>query len=47
MNGKVLKKQRVSKPQRKLVNALVTVARQMDDQLPWEGLSLIAVAQKP
>ena len=46
INGKLLKKKTFSKIQLKLLNTAVPVLKTVDRLLPWQGLSLIAVAGK-
>lgn len=46
LNGKLLKKKTFSKIQLKLLNTAVPVIKTVDRLLPWQGLSLIAVAEK-
>jgi glycosyltransferase involved in cell wall biosynthesis len=45
-NGKVLKRRHFSKPQLKIVNLTTWLLRRLDQVLPWEGASLIAVARR-
>jgi glycosyltransferase involved in cell wall biosynthesis len=46
LNGKVLRKKSFSKPQLKILNTAVPLIKKLDRLLPWQGLSLIAVAVK-
>jgi hypothetical protein len=45
-NGQVLKRKHFSKLQLKIVNMMTWLFRRLDDTLPWQGASLIAVARK-
>jgi glycosyltransferase involved in cell wall biosynthesis len=45
-NGKVLHRRAFSRVQRKMVNMAVSLAKLADRLLPWQGLSLVAVAVK-
>jgi glycosyltransferase involved in cell wall biosynthesis len=47
LNGKVLKRKTFSKVQLKVLQMAMPVLRRLDGILPWNGLSLIAVATKP
>ena len=44
LNGKVLRRQRISRLQRKMFDVMVPLLRRLDGLLPWPGLGLIAVA---
>jgi glycosyltransferase involved in cell wall biosynthesis len=45
-NGKVLHRKTFSRVQLKIVNSVVPLAKVADHLLPWQGLSLVAVAVK-
>ncbi len=47
VNGKLLRRKSFSRVQLKAVNALVPALRNLDEALPWAGLSLIGVGVKP
>jgi hypothetical protein len=46
-NGQVLKRKHFSKLQLKIVNMMTWLFRRLDNALPFQGASLIAVARKP
>ena len=46
-NGRVLRRRHFGKLQLKVFDGLVGLWRRLDRWLPWSGISLIAVAQKP
>ena len=46
-NGRVLKRERFSKVQLKIVNMMTWLFRRLEGVLPWHGASLIAVARRP
>ncbi|HEX5760375.1 MAG TPA: glycosyltransferase [Thermoanaerobaculia bacterium] len=46
LNGRVLRRRRFSKVQLKLFNMLVPLIRRADRVLPWQGLGMVAVAQR-
>lgn len=46
INGKILKRKALGRYQLKLFNSLMPLVRLLDGILPWQGLSLIAVARK-
>jgi len=47
VNGKLLKRRHFSKAQLKVVNSLTWLFRRVERVLPWQGVSLIAVARHP
>ncbi len=47
VNGKLMKRERISKLQLKLLNTALPAVAPLDEALPWHGLSLVAVARKP
>jgi SAM-dependent methyltransferase len=47
LNGRVLRRVHMPKYQLKLYDSLVWLWRRLDRFLPWQGLSVIAVARKP
>jgi glycosyltransferase involved in cell wall biosynthesis len=47
LNGKLLRKKTFSKIQLKILNTAVPILKRTDRFLPWQGLSLIAIAEKP
>jgi SAM-dependent methyltransferase len=47
INGRLLKRSRLSRVELKIFNSLVPLARQVDDHLPWSGLNILAVARRP
>jgi 2-polyprenyl-3-methyl-5-hydroxy-6-metoxy-1,4-benzoquinol methylase len=47
LTGKVLRRRRFSRWQLKLLEVGMPVIRLLDPLLPWQGLGLIAVAEKP
>jgi hypothetical protein len=47
LNGRILKRRHFGKVQLKIFDSLVWLFRRIDPFLPWQGLSLIAVARKP
>ena len=46
-NGQVLKRRHFSKLQLKIVNSMTWLFRRLERLLPWQGVSLIAVARRP
>jgi SAM-dependent methyltransferase len=46
LNGRLLKRRHFSRIQLKLMNSLAWLIRRLDRVLPWQGVSLIAVARK-
>ena len=46
LNGKLLRRQRISRIQLKMLDVFLPVLTKLDRFLPWKGLSLIAVAVK-
>ena len=44
VNGKLLRKKTFSKPQLKILDSAMPVLKRVDRFLPWQGLSMIAVA---
>jgi hypothetical protein len=46
-NGKILKKNAFGRVQLKLYDRLVWLRRRIDRMLPWNGVSIMAVARKP
>jgi glycosyltransferase involved in cell wall biosynthesis len=46
-NGKVLKRQRFGRIQLKVYDSLIWILRGIDRFLPWEGLSVVVIAEKP
>lgn len=46
-NGKILKKNAIDRVQLKLYDRLVWLRRRIDRILPWNGVSIMAVARKP
>jgi glycosyltransferase involved in cell wall biosynthesis len=47
MSGNVLKRTRFSRVQLKVLETLMPLIRRVDHMLPWNGLSVVAVAVKP
>ncbi len=47
LNGKLLRRRHFGRVQLKLFDSMVWLWRRLDWLLPWKGLSLIVVAQKP
>ncbi len=47
LNGRLLRARSFSKVQLKIVNSMTRFFRRLDRVLPWQGVSLIAVAQRP
>ncbi len=47
LNGRVFRRRHFSKVQLKMVNLFTWLFRRLDTILPWEGVSLIAVARRP
>ena len=47
MSGNVLKRTRFSRVQLKVLETLMPIIRRVDRMLPWNGLSVVAVAVKP
>jgi glycosyltransferase involved in cell wall biosynthesis len=47
LNGKVLKRRHFGKIQLKAFDSLVWLWRRVDRFLPWEGVSLVAIARRP
>ena len=47
LNGKLLKRERFSRFQLKLLDWMIWLIRRVDRFFPWPGLSLIAVARRP
>jgi glycosyltransferase involved in cell wall biosynthesis len=47
LNGRVLRRRHMPKVQLKFYDSLVWLWRRIDRFLPWQGLSVIAVARKP
>ena len=47
LNGRILHRLRMPKYQLKLYDSLVWLWRMLDRLLPWQGLSLVAVARRP
>jgi SAM-dependent methyltransferase len=47
VNGRLLRRPRLSKIELKVLNTLVPLARRLDEHLPWNGLNLLAIARKP
>lgn len=47
LNGKVLRREKFSKLELKIINTLMPLLRRIDKLWPWSGLSLIAIAVKP
>jgi SAM-dependent methyltransferase len=46
LNGKILKRQAISRIQLKLMDSFMWAIKRFDHLLPWEGLSLFVVARK-
>lgn len=46
LNGRILKRRHFSRVQLKVVNTFTWLIRRLDSVLPWQGVSLIAVARK-
>ena len=46
LNGKVLRRKTFSRLQLKILNTFVPIFKRVDRALPWDGLSLIAIAVK-
>ena len=46
LNGKVMRRKRLSRMQLKLFNILMPVVRRTDRLFPWRGLSLVAIARR-
>jgi SAM-dependent methyltransferase len=46
LNGRVLRRRHFSRVQLKIVNTFTWLIRRLDGILPWQGVSLIAVARK-
>lgn len=46
LNGRVLRQRRFSKAQLKIVNSMTWLFRRLERVLPWQGVSLIAVARR-
>ena len=44
LNGRLLRRQRISRLQRKVFDVMVPLLRRIDRFLPWPGLGLVAVA---
>lgn len=47
LNGKLLRRTRMAKYQLKLFDSLVWLWRRVDWLLPWPGLSIVAIGEKP
>ncbi len=47
LNGTLLKRRHFSKLQLKTMNVMMWLLRRLDQVLPWQGTSLIAVARRP
>lgn len=47
LNGRVLKQRTFNKLQLKIVNSMTWLCRRLERLLPWQGVSLIAVARRP
>jgi SAM-dependent methyltransferase len=47
VNGRLLKRPKVSRVELKILNSLVPLAERIDRHLPWGGLNILAVARKP
>jgi glycosyltransferase involved in cell wall biosynthesis len=46
INGKVLRRKKIGKPSLKLFDKTVWIWRRIDGLMPWNGLSLIAIARR-
>ena len=46
LNGRVLRRQQLSRVQLKVLNTLTPLIKHVDGALPWHGLSLVAVGKK-
>ncbi|HYG75590.1 MAG TPA: bifunctional glycosyltransferase/class I SAM-dependent methyltransferase [Planctomycetota bacterium] len=47
LNGKILRRTRMAKYQLKMFDSLVWLWRRIDWLLPWHGLSIVTIAEKP
>jgi hypothetical protein len=47
LNGKLLRRRRFSRLQLKVLELGMPLIRLLDPFLPWQGLGLVAVAEKP
>jgi glycosyltransferase involved in cell wall biosynthesis len=47
LNGKILKRRHFSRLQLKVLDWMIWLIRRIDHLLPWQGISLIAIARRP